>query len=403
VTPSFEWVFLLIPAISAVVGWGTNVLAVKMMFYPVDFVGLRPLGWQGIVPANARALAAKSTRLITQKLINLRIALASFDPESFAGANLDQALEELTDQVIAETVGKHAPGAWKEMAEPARAQIRRLIRTDLGKVAVDILRDVSDSIEEIIDLEEIVVDTAERDRRLIGEMFQQVGSQEFEFIRRSGAYFGFLFGVVQLGAWVIYPAWWVLPAFGFLVGYTTNLLAIKLIFEPAEPRRFGPLVIQGLFHKRQEAVSRQFARMVSGDILNPDNIVAHMISGRHGERLYGIVEHHVGSMLDRYRESPLTAAALPEVDWDQVRAEVFARLKTELPAPDGFLYVFVSRAVDIYGNLLEKMTQLDSHSFEGILRPPFQRDEWKLVVAGAALGCIAGILQILFLFGDRAL
>jgi outer membrane protein TolC len=36
-------------------------VAVKMMFYPVHFVGLKPfLGWQGIVPANAENLAASS-------------------------------------------------------------------------------------------------------------------------------------------------------------------------------------------------------------------------------------------------------------------------------------------------------------------------------------------------------
>ena len=37
----------------------------------------------------------------------------------------------------------------------------------------------------------------EADRALIGEMFQTVGVEEFKFIKRSGAYFGFLFGVVR--------------------------------------------------------------------------------------------------------------------------------------------------------------------------------------------------------------
>ena len=39
------------------VGYGTNWLAVKMMMYPVEFRGLGPLGWQGVIPANSKKMA----------------------------------------------------------------------------------------------------------------------------------------------------------------------------------------------------------------------------------------------------------------------------------------------------------------------------------------------------------
>ena len=68
-----NWIVLLIPAISAFVGWFTNVVAIKMMFHPVEFVGIPPyLGWQGVIPANALRLAKVSNALITQKLLSLR-------------------------------------------------------------------------------------------------------------------------------------------------------------------------------------------------------------------------------------------------------------------------------------------------------------------------------------------
>ena len=46
------------------------------------------------------------------------------------------------------------------------------------------------------------------------------------------------------------------------------------------------------------------------------------------------------------------------------------------------------------------MTQLDPLSFEGVLRPAFQQDEWKLIVAGGALGMAAGAAQVMLLFKD---
>ena len=52
---------LSIPVIGAIVGWGTNVVALKMTFYPLEFTGISPyLGWQGIIPAKAESMAART-------------------------------------------------------------------------------------------------------------------------------------------------------------------------------------------------------------------------------------------------------------------------------------------------------------------------------------------------------
>ena len=38
---------------------------------------------------------------------------------------------------------------------------------------------------------------------------------------------------------------------GALVGYVTNWIALKWIFEPLNPVSVGPFVLQGMFLKRQ--------------------------------------------------------------------------------------------------------------------------------------------------------
>jgi len=396
----FDWVALLIPLISAFIGWATNVVAVQMMFYPVNFLGIRPfLGWQGIIPANARKLAKSSTDLITEKLINLKSLFEDFDAGGFS-KHLDAAIDEMTDQIIAETGEKYGGAMWDHMDEPQRLIVRGLLRGEVKQVVVKIVADMGEQIEDILDLTDIVVDAAERDKALIGQMFQRVGREEFAFIKRSGAYFGFVFGIVQLGAWLLFPAWWVLPAFGFFVGYATNWLALKLIFEPAEPRKFGPFLVHGLFHKRQQQVAKQFATLVSGDILNPDNMVRRMVEGKTGDKLFAIVDARVDELLDKFQKNPMSASMVPNDAWPDIRKEIRQRVRDEIPKPGGFLHTFTSNAVDVYGELFDRMSALDPQSFEGVLRPPFQEDEWKLIVAGAVLGTGAGVLQVIYLFGD---
>jgi len=397
---TIDWLALLIPPISAFIGWLTNVVAVQMMFYPVDFFGIKPfLGWQGIIPANARKLAQTSTELITEKLINLKSLFENFDADDFS-SNLDSAIDELTGQILEESAAKYGGAMWDHLDEPQRLIVRGVLRAEVKLVAINIIRDMGERIEDILDLTDVVVDAAHRDRALIGQMFQRVGNVEFKFIKRSGAYFGFAFGIIQLGAWLLYPKWWVLPAFGFFVGYATNWLALKLIFEPAKPLKIGPFVVQGMFHKRQQEVAASFASLVSTDILNPDNMANRMVEGETGKVLFEIVDRRVDELIDKFRANPLSASLVPTEQWPEIRKEILERMRKEMPLPGGFLHTFAENSIDVHGELFERMSALDSESFEAVLRPPFQEDEWKLIVAGAILGCGAGVLQVVYLFGD---
>ncbi len=398
----FQWLDLTIPFVAAIIGYVTNVAAVRMMFQPLDFVGVPPfLGWQGIIPRNARTLARKSTRLITDQLLNLKGLFASFDANGFAGSHMSGVLDQLTDQVIKEIAEKRGGAQWQQLPDPVKQQVRMMIRAEVEKVVVDLLADMGENIEEILDIENIVVEAVTADKALMGNMFQTVGDAEFRFIKISGLYFGFVFGLFQLAFWLFYPAWWSLPLAGFFVGYATNWLALKLIFEPAEPKKYGPFVFHGLFHKRQQQVAHAFAHKIAGEVINADNMVAHMTSGPGGAKLMAIIEKHIGAMVDRYKTNPMAAGFVPAGEWDAIRAELLERIRAELPARGGFLHVFTSKSVDVYQELFDRMTVLDAESFEGVLRPAFKQDEWKLIIVGAALGMAAGGGQVMYMLGDK--
>ncbi|WP_421711006.1 hypothetical protein [Alcanivorax sp.] len=49
--------------------------------------------------------------------------------------------------------------------------------------------------------------------------------------------------------------------------------------------------------------------------------------------------------------------------------------------------------------MAERMQALSSEEFQDLLRPAFQEDEWILIVVGGFLGAMAGVGQLLFMFG----
>ncbi|MGB5193682.1 MAG: hypothetical protein WBN70_11925 [Polyangiales bacterium] len=396
-----NWIVLLIPLISAIVGWFTNVVAVKMMFHPIEFFGIPPyLGWQGVIPANALRLAKVSNSLITEKLLSLRELFdETFNADSFTG-KLGAVIDDVTEQIIDEVANKHAKAMWDNAGEFMQNKVRQQVRAEVVEVSHAIALDMADDIDSIMDIERTVLEAIERHKALMGEMFYEVGRQEFKFIERSGLYFGFLFGLVQMVVWVLYPAPWILPAAGFGVGYVTNWIAIKLVFAPREPVRVGPITVQGLFHKRQPEVAEAFGRIVATRVLNADNIVRTVMEGDGAARMNEIVEHRVGELITKYEAHPMAKLVVPEEQRPALRAEVLERIKTEWPKPGGFFHTFAGESVDLNGELERRMKALDRESYEGVLRPAFQQDEWKLIAAGAILGTVAGVLQLVYIFGE---
>lgn len=89
------------------------------------------------------------------------------------------------------------------------------------------------------------------DRSLLGKLFKISGKDELIFLVDSGLWFGFLLGIIQLAVALYWDNPWTLSIGGLIVGLATNWLALKWIFEPVNPLKIGPVVLQGLFLRRQ--------------------------------------------------------------------------------------------------------------------------------------------------------
>ena len=396
----YPWYLLaLIPLISSTIGWVTNVLAVKMMFYPAEFVGVKPIGWQGLVPANAVRLARALHELISTKLLRLK--------EVFSEEEVDEILEEgeerlraKTSEAIEKMAATHFKDMWDSLPESGRTMVIETAFSQVKGLSRDLLRRLVDDVETLIDLEGMVMEAARTRRKLMARIFSEVGKDEFRFIERSGLYFGFLFGLVQLGIWIFYPAWWVLPFFGFMVGYATNWVALKLVFEPREPKRVLGLELQGLFHKRQNQVAADFSAMVTEHVLTDEALFEQMTRDASRARILEAVREEASKVMVTYRENPLIATMVSDNLAEQIEEAAMAEIEAELLRPDGMLGAIAAKSKAIRETLKRRLASLDPKPFEGVLRPAFQQDEWKLIIAGAALGLGAGTLQLIYIFGE---
>ena len=253
--------------------------------------------------------------------------------------------------------------------------------------------------DDLIDIEKIVRDAMVEDRALLGRVLVEIAGPEFKFIERSGLWFGFLFGVVQMGVWIVYPAGWVLPAAGFVVGYVTNWLALNLIFEPKEPKHIGPFRIQGVFIKRQLEVATSFADVISDRVLTPENMMQHISDKPNKQRVLDLIEVQVEKSMKAYERDAMVAMLVSKEKLAEAKEDLLERVRTADMGDSRQLKNFADRSRHVHEQLEQNLGALDSNQFSGILRPVFQKDEWKLILAGGVIGTVIGALQVVVLFG----
>ncbi len=391
--------YLIIPFISGFVGWFTNVIALKMTFYPLEYIGIRPFGWQGIIPSKATKMAQISVDLMTTKLVSVSDVFTNLDAQRVE-EEISPAIKTLAKQITNEVMEAQAPILWKSLPQNSKNKIIAIIEEELPEVIKNLMEDLKVNIEDILDLKSLAISALLEDKALINRIFLSVGNKEFKFIERSGFYFGFLFGLVQAIVFYLYNPWWVLVLFGILVGYATNFLALHLIFRPLYPKKFLGITFQGIFLKRQETVAGEYAHIIKTQILTIERIFDFTLRGPKHDRFSDLSKYHTDKLIDSVVEKSGSLSNIINIDKKikYIKNIAHYRFLEELPIAMRFVYPYASKVVDVENLLSSKMAALSKPEFEAFLRPVFKEDEMKLIIVGAALGGIAALLQYLIFF-----
>ena len=401
ISPEF-WQYLSIPVIAALIGWSTNWLAIKMTFFPLEFIGKPPLlGWQGIIPSKARKMAAISVDATISKIGTVQEIFEQIDPRVLAEHivhSVDPRIEEYVDAMMLQEY----PTFWENLPASARRMVYERVRKSTPQLVDNLVEDISENIEDLLDIKGMVIERLARDKQLLNRIFLECGQVEFRFIVNSGLYFGFLFGLVQMAVWYVYPSWWVLPFFGLLVGWATNWIALNVIFRPLQPHKVGPFSIQGLFLKRQPEVAESFCHIVTHEILTVGNIINAILDGPKGDRARNMVRKHIKPLVDETAGmgKALTQMAFGPTGFASLKGQVGEKaIEISRSSFDNPMFE-KDRAEAVKSIMVERMIGLSSEEFQDLLRPCFQEDEIKLILVGAILGLAAGVCQLVFVFGQ---
>ena len=395
--------YLLIPFIAAAAGWGTNWLAIKMTFYPLNYVGKYPFGWRGVVPSRTRKFAAGLVDTTIGRIGGLPALVGAIDMEGVKAYFLNAATP-LIEEAVHGLMREQKRVLWENLPASSRQLVFKIVEIELRDGIDGLAEDIHDHAERLLDLRELVIRKCEENPDLLNQMVFACANKELSFLILSGAFFGFGFGVVQALCWFFLPQWWVLPFFGFLVGTLTNWIAIQLIFRPLEPKKFGPFIFQGLFLKRQKEISAEYSRVFTQEVLTTQEVLRTLIHGERSDRTLAMLRTHISRIMEHNLIVQLVAQAAmgPEgyADLKDAALETAIDYTEELAEDRNFNR---TQAKAVQEMLNERMASLPPREFQDLVRPIFHEDEWILVAIGGALGALVGWGQLVLVFGEQLL
>lgn len=391
------WMYLAMPLMAAIIGYVTKVLAVEMMFRPLEFVGIRPIfGWQGVIPRKARKMASTASDLLVDRLLKVDELLARLDPKRLV-KEIEQPFMRATEELVRDVGERYMPGFWLSLPEFARKRVIKSMQAEVPGMVEELWRDVTRDFDRYFDVRHLLVSNLIKDKELLNDVFKKVGGKEFNFFRNAGFWFGLSLGFLQLACWMTWHEPWLMPVFGGLVGFTSDWTALQMLFRPLRPMKLGPFTIQGKFIARQKEVARDYASIIAKELLTPANVIEELLRGPGADRVVALIHKHVSATMESNSARHLVLYVVGSAQYEDLRKFIVERVLQVLPETSKQVEKYAMDALDINNTIVARMDLLTPEEFESMLRPAFKEDEMTLVMAGAILGAVIGELQVHFM------
>jgi uncharacterized membrane protein YheB (UPF0754 family) len=410
---------LTIPLFSGAIGYATNWTGVWMLFHPLRFRGFKlpglariarllprriqqipgvvlgGVGWQGIIPSRAAKMGSIAVDKGIAKVGTARDFYDQLDRAALAQHVLASSGQEI-DDLVERVMVREQPQLWRDLPPQMRARVRRRVQEQLPEIIPAVVDEIGDNIDDLLDPKLMVIRHIEANPELANKVFESVGEQELKLIINLGFVFGFVFGIPVAILTAVLGTPLVLLIGGPIVGWVTNWLAIIMIFEPARPKRIGPITLHGMFLRRQHEAADVYAHVIADDIVTVQNIGEELLHGVRADKTRWVIANALKPAIDRAAGPLLPAVrlAVGPRQYDAIREGMAAESVEHTIAPLTDPAFNRRQARKLHALFVERIRELPPEDFSEMMRSAMREDEWLLLAHGAVLGVVGGALHL---------
>lgn len=187
-----------------------------------------------------------------------------------------------------------------------------------------------------------------------------------------------------------------LAIIGGIIGYITNVIAIKLIFRPIEPVRL-PIINKefiGLIPKRKTEIAKNIGKIIEDEFLSVEDLIKKAITEKDKEDILFYIKFRIEKVVDeKISQSPFGFMGISKVVNDFISEHIDEELKDGIDELSNELITKASERINISQMVEDRINELDLYKLEEIILSIVKKELKHIEVLGLVLGFFIGIIQ----------
>ena len=186
----------------------------------------------------------------------------------------------------------------------------------------------------------------------------------------------------------------VLALIGAVIGWMTNVIAIKLLFRPINPIRipFIPFELQGLIPKRKAVIAKSIGEVVADELVSMEEIIDKLIEG---------IDRAVVIELIKEKIITLANEKMPAIIPSMFKGAIISNIAAMIDENGEAMLVELTEklthkaleAIDIREIVEDRINAYDFEKIEEITLKIAQNELKHIEVLGGVIGFLIGLLQ----------
>ena len=185
----------------------------------------------------------------------------------------------------------------------------------------------------------------------------------------------------------------ILAIIGRLIGYITNVIAIKLIFRPINPIKIPILNIEiiGMIPKRKTEIATNIAKVVEEQFISVDEITDNIITEQDKQHIIDYIKVRVKLILSE--KMTLIPSTIRNLVQNYVSEIIEDEIREGIDELSEEMIIKTKNRINIKEIIENKINELDLYELETIILQIVKNELRHIEVLGLILGFFIGIVQ----------
>lgn len=185
----------------------------------------------------------------------------------------------------------------------------------------------------------------------------------------------------------------ILAIIGGLIGYITNVIAIKLIFRPINPIKIPILNIEiiGMIPKRKTEIATNIAKVVEEQFISIDEITDNIITEQDKQHIIDYIKVRVKLILSE--KMTLIPSTIRNLVQNYVSEIIEDEIREGIDELSEEIIIKTKNRINIKEIIEDKINELDLYELETIILQIVKNELRHIEVLGLILGFFIGIVQ----------